>query len=156
VRKDIIDDRVTRDLGPSEDSMCAGGAIDLVKVHRDFIDKARRERDLDFCRMSYRKWVEAIRQRNAQTGGALAAELEAAQREFSDFVRNDPLYQVVLERLVPIVQAKPGILQTDLYRDFTDAPRDVVSYVLYFAADHGVIVREKRGRTYAITLAKEG
>jgi len=31
-------------------------------------------------------------------------------------------------------------------------PKDTLSYVLYFAADHGHLVRTKGGRTYQLSL----
>jgi hypothetical protein len=84
------------------------------------------------------------------TNGALAADLSEAQREFSEFAKEDPCYRRLLPLILEAISANPGMLQTDMYRMLGDHPRTDISYVLYFAAEHGRLVRRKKGRTYCL------
>lgn len=51
------------------------------------------------------------------------------------------------------VSQKPGTLQTEIYLSLPDVPKDCVSYVLYYAAKRGAIIRERNGRTYRLMMS---
>jgi hypothetical protein len=106
----------------------------------------------DFARLSYMKAAESWKQANETEGGKWAQELEQANKEYAAFVESDPAYKRGLAVLLPIIQASPGILQTDLYKTCPGIDRETVSYVLYFAASSGVIDRIKKGRTYEVRV----
>ena len=108
--------------------------------------------EFDTARMHFFKFVESVKQQNVNTGGRLEAELHEAQGLYSRFVAEDPTYLKISEEVLRIVVAQPGLLQTDLYGRLPTVPRDTLSYVLYFAADHGRVVRTKKGRTYQLSL----
>jgi hypothetical protein len=46
------------------------------------------------------------------------------------------------------------MLQIEMYTTLSRFPKEDVQYALYFAADHGIIIRTKKGRTYALSLAQ--
>jgi len=84
--------------------------------------------------------------------GAFDAQLEATKREYSEFVKSDPEYHILRQAIVLAIQRQPGILQTELYAALAKVQKEALQYALYFAADHGFIVRTKKGRTYSLTL----
>ena len=106
----------------------------------------------DEARASYLKWVESARQLNVTANGAFEAGLREAQREYSEFAKTDPLNRAVCDALIPIVRDNPGLLQTDIYKKLVQFNRAQLSYAIYFAAEHGMIARVKRGRTYSLNL----
>jgi hypothetical protein len=63
------------------------------------------------------------------------------------------VYQVIRQAVVQAIRRQPGILQTEMYTVLSKVPREDLQYALYFAADHGFIVRTKKGRTYALSLS---
>ena len=93
-----------------------------------------------------------MRQQNVNAGGQLEKELEEAKREYSEFVKTDPLYIRVRDAAVGKIREQPGILQTELYEALPEFDKGDVSYAMWFAADHGFVVRTKKGRTYSLTL----
>ena len=123
-----------------------------IEFFRESARKFRERGDYPKARSSYFRWVEYVRQQNINTRGQLEGELENAQREYSDFVKSDPLYQEIRDVVIEEIKRQPGILQTDLYKVLTNYNKSDIQYALYFADDHGVIVRKKKGRTYIITL----
>jgi len=123
-----------------------------IQFHRDTARKARGQGNHALARASYMKWVESVRQQNENTGGQLQKELEEAKREYSEFVKSDPLYLAIRDAALPKVREQPGILQTELYKALSQYDRADVSYAIYFAADHGILTRTKRGRTYSLDL----
>ena len=67
------------------------------------------------------------------------------------FVQIDPLFWRELGAITPVVRERPGILQTELY-SLMDVDLETARYVLYFAHETGHLVRQKKGRTYAVFL----
>ncbi len=123
-----------------------------IEVQRQNIARFSKEEDFDMLRVSYFLLIDAIRQANTQTIGALEEELQKARLEFSAFAERDPLYLEWCSKVLPIIDAEPGILQTHLYRRFPAHERENISYTLYFAEVHGKIRRTRKGRTYALSL----
>lgn len=93
------------------------------------------------------------------------AELEKATKEYEAFVRRDPIFEKLISILLPIIQAKPGILQSDiakraesmdwptLYSYNRPVAREDIYYALYFADKFGRITRTKKGRSYELRTA---
>jgi hypothetical protein len=123
------------------------GAIYSEKAH-GFL----REGNFDMARLWFFKWVESFRQENKARNGGLEKELAEAQRQYSEFAKIDPLCLKLCALLIPAIRASPGLLQTDLYKIFPQFERGQLSYVLYFAAEHGKIKRTKKGRTYSLSV----
>jgi hypothetical protein len=122
-----------------------------ISIHQREAQRYRQEGNHEAARASYMKWVESLRQQNVNTG-RFADELNAARKEYSDFAKSDPTYVAVCEAVLPMIKAKPGILQTEIYKLIPQFERAAVSYALYFAADHGRVKRDKKGNTYSLTL----
>ena len=125
-----------------------------IRFHRDTARKARGQGNHPLARASYMKWVESVRQQNENTGGQLQRELEEAKGEYSEFVKSDPLYLRIREATLAKVREQPGILQTELYKAFSQFDRADIAYTIYFAADHGILTRTKKGRTYSLALPR--
>ncbi len=128
-------------------------------MHLDWARQAERKGDFLTARMEYLKCVESWKQAGDST------ELEKAKEEYEGFVIRDPMYEALLSRfLLPIIQANPGILQSDitkqaeskdwseLYNYRRPIAREDISYVLYFADKLGRITRTKKGRSYELRL----
>lgn len=122
-----------------------------IEIHRNAARRFRSVNDYSNARLSYNKWVESVKQQNINTAGRLERDLEEAKREFSEFVKTDPLYLQICSQATAIIRESPGILQTDLYKSIPLDKSDI-SYALYFAEDHGTIIRTKKGRTYSLAL----
>ena len=123
-----------------------------IQFHQDAARKARGQENHALARVSYMKWVESVRQQNENTGGQLQRELEEAKREYSEFVKSDPLFLRIRYATLAKVRQQPGILQTGLYKVLPQFDHADVSYAVYFAADHGILTRTKKGRTYSLDL----
>ncbi len=96
--------------------------------------------------------VESWKQHNDLHGWALQSQVDAIKCEFSEFVKADPVYKTLRQAIVQAIGRHPGILQTELYGVLSVVPKHELQYALYFAADHGIIVRTKKGRTYILSL----
>jgi len=75
------------------------------------------------------------------------ANFTAAMSKFAEL---DPLFSDVLAAALPVIEETPGIKQADLYRDMSDDKKELVRYVLYFAAELGKLVRVKKGNSYSL------
>lgn len=126
---------------------------DAITFHRDLVFRSRARGDISMARGAYAALVESVKQQNINSGGALQRELDAVKQEYSEFVKIDPLYHQIRDAAVQIIRQRPGMLQTEMYATLSQFPKTDVQYALYFSADHGVIVRAKKGRTYALSLA---
>ena len=77
-----------------------------------------------------------------------------AKRQFTQamcqFAARDPLYHAVLDRVTPLVEQTPGLLQTKLYPHLPELEPETIRYVIYYAAEMGDLVRRKKGNSYAV------
>src|SRR5438067_2268828 len=110
---------------------------DSIDFYTDLVRRARASGDIAATRNAYTGLVESWKQQNTNSGGALQTELDAVRREYSDFVKTDPDYQLIRDGTIEVLKQRPGILQTELYEIFSDVPKEALQYALYFAADHG-------------------
>ncbi|WP_435626953.1 hypothetical protein [Candidatus Ferrigenium straubiae] len=78
------------------------------------------------------------------------AQRKSFTRLMTDFAREDPLYQEVMARVIPLVQANPGMLQSQIYKGQPDHIKEQMRYVLYFANELGHIKRIKKGNSYKL------
>jgi hypothetical protein len=126
---------------------------DSVAFYTDLVRRSHAQGDVSTARSAYAALAESWKQQNINSGGTLQSELDAVKREYSDFVKTDPLYHEIRDAAIQVIRQRPGILQTEIYTMLSAFPKEDVQYALYFAADHGVIIRTKKGRTYALSLA---
>lgn len=68
----------------------------------------------------------------------------------SEFVLQDPLFESVMRALTPVINQSPGVRQAALYKGTTEDKKELIRYVLYFAAELGQVVRVKKGNSYAL------
>jgi hypothetical protein len=141
---------------PLKESHAFPDRTDSIDFYTDLVRGARASDDIAATRNAYTALVESWKQQNANSGGAFETELDAVRREYSDFVKTDPDYQVIRDGTIKVLKQRSGILQTELYEIFSDVPKAALQYALYFAADHGVIVRTKKGRSYQLSLPDAG
>ena len=123
-----------------------------IQIHREAARQHRAQGDYSRARSSYFKWVESVRQQNVNTGGKLEGMLAEAKREYSEFVKTDPLYKQIRDATLERIREKPGILQTELYTSLPAFDKADIQYGAYFMEDHDAIVRTKKGRTYSLSL----
>ncbi len=86
-----------------------------IAFHADYVRRARAAGNIAAARGAYAALVESWKQHNALHGGTLQAQLDAVKREYSEFVKTDPTYQLLRQALVQAIQRQPGILQTEMY-----------------------------------------
>ena len=128
-------------------------------MHLNCARQAEKQGDFLAARMEYLKCVESWKQAGDNT------EYEKATREYESFVRRDPIFEKLISVLLPIIQADPGILQSDiakqaesqnwaaLYSYNRPVAREDIYYALYFADKFGRITRTKKGRSYELRTA---
>lgn len=58
------------------------------------------------------------------------------------------------KKLIEILSNNPGILQSDIYKQFHEVMKDEISSKLYFWNKNGKIRREKSGRSFKVYLNK--
>lgn len=123
-----------------------------IQIHKEAARRHRQNGEFALARSSYFGWVESVRQQNINEGGRLEQELKEAKSEYSEFVKTDPLYQQIRDAAVAKIREEPGILQTALYKALVAFDKSDITYAMYFADDHGVIARTKKGRTYSLSI----
>lgn len=123
-----------------------------IQIHSKMAREAEAKGEFDVARRSYFSWVESVRQQNVNTNGGLEEELDNAKKAYADFVARDPLYLKICGKVIPYVRENPGVIQTELYKEFDGYSQDDIRYALYFAAEHGSIKRIKKGRSYSLDV----
>ena len=68
----------------------------------------------------------------------------------SKFALQDPLFESVMRAVTPVINQSPGVRQASLYKGMAEDKKELIRYVLYFAAELGQIVRVKKGNSYAL------
>lgn len=128
-------------------------------MHLNWARQAEKQGDFLGARMGYLKCVESLK----QAGDAV--ELEKATKEYEAFVRRDPIFDKLLSVLLPLIEANPGILQSNitkqvesmdwaaLYGYARPVAREDVYYALYFADKFGRVTMTKKGRSYELRAA---
>jgi hypothetical protein len=128
-------------------------------MHLNWAKQAEKEGNFLGARMEYLKCVESWKQASNEF------ELEKATKEYEAFVRRDPIFEKLISALLPIIQANPGILQSDIAKraesmDWATlcnynqpGAREDIYYALYFADKFGRIIRTKKGRSYELRIA---
>lgn len=124
--------------------------VDDAHLHLNWAREAERNRDFLRARVEYLKAVESIKQANA--AGQYNNEFNEITSEYHNFVKRDPIYSDLVKRLLPLISATPGILQSDVPKQAPQLTREDISYTLYFAALFGVISRTKKGRSYELKV----
>ncbi|MDP3244384.1 MAG: hypothetical protein Q8M83_01855 [bacterium] len=128
-------------------------------LHLNWAKQAERQEDFFGARMEYLKCVESWKQAGDEI------ELQKATKEYESFVKRDPIYEKLISALLPLIQANPGILQSDitkqaeamdwaaLYSYTRPVAKEDIYYALYFADKFESITRTKKRRSYELRIA---
>lgn len=109
------------------------------------IENAWGRGDYDWARQQLQKIAYSMVDRSVT-----AEEKSLFTKLMADFAKEDPLYKEVMERLLPLVQANPGLVQSQIYKGEQDHIKEQMRYVLYFAQELGHIRRERKGNSYKL------
>lgn len=109
------------------------------------IKAAWRGGDFDFARQQLQQIAYSM------VGTSVSEEKRTEFTQLmTQFAKIDPLYQEIIARVLPLVQANPGILQSQIYKGQTDHIKEEMRYVFYFANELGHIKRIKKGSSYEL------
>ena len=139
-------------MGAEHAGTLAEGRPREARVWQQQARDAFAKNDFETARTCYFKCVESWRQANKLNNEIYQREWEEATREYELFVEKDPTFIRLFKQVRPVIEANPGVLQTELYKKLPEIDRADMSYVLYFAAKQGKVVRKKKGRTYEVDL----
>jgi len=94
-------------------------------------------------------------------------QFEFAKKEYSAFVRRDPIFNKLLPFFIDGIRQNPGIIQSDITakaeeKDWAELrnynrsiSKDDIRYVFYFAEEFGLLIRKKEGRSYRLYLPEQ-
>ncbi len=68
------------------------------------------------------------------------------------FTKDDPLYATVMDVALPVIREQPGIIQSQLAKQYPQFDAEQFRYAMYYGEIIGDVVREKKGRSYALSL----
>ncbi len=110
------------------------------------IDKAWKQGDYEFARDWLQKLAYRLKSENAPK-----AVHDRFKALMADFTRDDPLYAEVMRVALPVISANPGIVQSQLAKQFPQFEAEQFRYAMYYGEVIGDVAREKKGRSYALT-----
>jgi len=125
----------------------------------EWAKKAERDGDFLAARMNYMKWIEDLK-----VSGSPAEVIESASKEYETFVRRDPVFSKLIDKLLPFIKSNPGVLQSDITKHAASidwsglfnynrpVAKEDLYYALYFADKFGMISRRKKGRSYELKV----
>jgi hypothetical protein len=138
-------------------------SMELAKeIKNIFLDTARaaeKNRDYLRARVQYMKCIEDLKR-----NGAPQKEIDYIEKEYEEFVKRDPIFRELINRLLPFIKENPGILQSQISKHFQSVEwpelynynrpvaKEDIYYALYFADKFGIIQRVKKGRSYQLFL----
>ena len=103
----------------------------------------------DTARLAYfysiQSWDEA-----SMENPILLDRYQAAEHEYAEFAKTDPVYLTIVRLMKYFAQKYPGITQTDLFTVMKKYSRDDLSYALYFAQKHGELFQTNEGEIFEL------
>ncbi|GEM_PF-3547841 len=103
----------------------------------------------DTARLAYfysiQSWDEA-----SMEDPTLLDRYQAAEHEYAEFAKTDPVYVKILRLMKYFAQRYPGISQNDLFTIMDKYTRDDLSYALFFAQKHGELYQTNEGQIYEL------
>ncbi len=113
--------------------------------HCEKIEQAWQRGDYDWARQELQKIAYSM------VGKSVTQEQKNQFTQvMKDFAKEDPLYKQVMAKVLPMVQANPGMMQSAIYKGQPDEIKEQMRYVLYFANELGHIRRVKKGNSYKL------
>jgi len=141
-----------------EDNDDDDSRLSMATSHIEKAREAERAGDYFGARVSYMQSVETLKAANQPK------VLKDAKNEYAEFVRRDPVFNKMLPYFIDGVRQNPGILQSDITAKAEDMDwdeirqygraisKDDIRYVFYFAEEFGLLIRQKKGRSYQLYL----
>lgn len=117
------------------------------KKQMDEINEAWTAGDYEFARTWLQKFAYKITEEKAPEW--VHSEYK---RLMAAFTRDDPLYANVMSVAFPAIAQNPGIIQSQLAKQFPQFDTEQFRYAMYYGEVIGDVCREKRGRSYALSL----
>jgi len=111
------------------------------------IDHAWRKGDFYFARTWIQKLAYTLHKEDAPP-----AVHDKFKEVVARFAKDDPLYASIMSSVRPAIATQPGIIQSQLMKQFPQFLPEEFRYVMYYGEVTGEILREKKGRSYALTL----
>jgi len=135
--------------------------IDMARRHLKQARYAEKTGNWFDARDSYKRCIESLKNTDDMEA------MKAMEAEYADFAKRDPVFNTVLPFLLNAVRQNPGIVQSELsdkaasmhweeLRSFNNGhlSKEDIRYILYFAAEQGHLIRQKKGRSYQLFLPK--
>jgi hypothetical protein len=118
----------------------------------EFMEIARRawrSGDFDRARLMYQKSSYAA----SNIGDAKIKDQvnTMIKSEQAKYVIEDPVFNIIVERALEVIRSSPGIMQSKIYEQIP-YDRELTQWVLYYADVIGRIRREKKGRSYMLSV----
>lgn len=115
------------------------------REHCEKIEQAWERGDYDWVRQALQKIAYTM------VGESVTQEQKDNFTQImKEFASADPLYKQVMDKVLPLVQANPGMKQSDIYKGQPEDIKEQMRYVLYFADELGHIIRIKKGNSYKL------
>lgn len=111
------------------------------------IESAWKQGDYEFAR----DWLQklAYRLKSEEAPEAVHDRFKALM---VNFTRDDPLYTEVMRIVLPVIADNPGIVQSQLAKQFPQFDAEQFRYAMYYAAEIGDVLRIKKGRSYTLSI----
>lgn len=79
-------------------------------------------------------------------------ELRSIEENKDGIIKQENTLKNLRKDLTSIIKSEPGIVQSDLYTRFEPSLKGAISNELYQMETHGIIIREKSGRSYKLYM----
>lgn len=80
--------------------------------------------------------------------------LESILNDFSKIIEslesNENMYPKIKNKIITILKDTPGILQSDLYKNFDSHYKESLRFIIYYLEKSNNIIRQKKGRSYSL------
>lgn len=119
--------------------------LQMVEIRNAWADG-----DYEFARTWLRKFAYYI------TANEAPPEVHDKFKQLTaEFAKEDPLYSRVMTATLPVIKAQPGVVQSQLAKQFPQFTPEDFRYAMYYAEIIGHVEREKKGSSYALTAPDE-
>lgn len=82
--------------------------------------------------------------------------LESILNDFSKIIEsldsNENMYPEIKNKIITILKDTPGILQSDLYKNFDSHYKESLRFIIYYLEKSNNVTRQKKGRSYSLFL----
>lgn len=133
----------------------------MAAEHENRAEDAVKSRDYLAARVNYMKCLQSLK----NAGEDYAHEVKRVEQDYLEFAKTDPILKLILRKAIPQIKASEGMLQSELVKSVANAAswadlyaynrpltRDDLYYALSFGEKLGFITREKKGRSFWISV----